>query len=203
MRSAGGQGKNRHMADNEILRWHEEAIDFFTTAVHAVHDDQWDAPTPCADWSVRDLVNHLTVEQLWVPDLVLDGATIADVGEAYDGDQLGDDPVSAWDRASAASYEAFRMPGALDGTVHLSYGDSSASAYCAQMTTDAAVHGWDLARAIGADEKMPEELATACLREVEPYAKGLSKSGLFAPAVKPPAGADDQTKLLCLLGRRP
>ncbi|MCQ4040631.1 TIGR03086 family metal-binding protein [Streptantibioticus rubrisoli] len=191
------------MSEKEILRRHEEAIDFFTTTVRAVRDDQWHAPTPCTEWSVRELVNHLTVEQLWVPDLVLDGSTIADVGDAYDGDQLGDDPVGAWDRASAASYEAFRIPGALERTVHLSYGDTSASAYCAQMTTDAAVHAWDLARAIGADEKMPEGLAAACLREVEPYAKGLSSSGLFEQPVKPPAGADDQTKLLCLLGRRP
>jgi uncharacterized protein (TIGR03086 family) len=189
--------------NDEILRMHGLALDFFSAGVHAVRDDQWDADTPCADWSVRDLVNHLVVEQLWVPPLVRDGATIAQAGDAYDGDQLGDDPVGVWDRSAEEARAAFSEPGALDRTVHLSYGDTPGAAYCGQMTTDAAVHGWDLARAIGADERMPDGLASAALREVEPYAAGLHKSGLFAPPVTPPSGADDRTKLLCLLGRRP
>src|SRR5205807_5787926 len=131
------------------------------------------------EWTVRDLVNHLTVEQLWVPRMVLEGATLDDVGQAYDGDHLGDDPFAAWDRASAAARAAFATPGALNRTVHLSFGDTRASAYCAQMTTDAIVHSWDLARAIGVDDKIPDGLAAAALREVRPYAAGLDKTGLF------------------------
>ena len=71
------------------------------------------------------------------------------------------------------------------------------------MTADAVVHTWDLSRAIGADERLPESLVAAALREVEPYAGALEGSGLFAAPVQPPAGADAQTRLLCLLGRRP
>jgi uncharacterized protein (TIGR03086 family) len=191
------------MADNEILLRHRQALEMFTVRVRAVKEEQWDAPTPCTDWSVRDLVNHLTTEQLWVPRLVRDGATITEVGDAYDGDQLGDNPVASWERAAAAALEAFNEQNALRRTVHLSYGDSSAAAYCAQMTTDAAVHAWDLARATGADERMPDGLADAALREVQPYAHALAKSGLFAASIEPPPDADQQTKLLCLLGRRP
>jgi uncharacterized protein (TIGR03086 family) len=191
------------MADNEILLRHRQALEMFTARVRAVEKGQWDAPTPCTGWSVHDLVNHLTAEQLWVPRLVRDGATIAEVGDAYDGDQLGSDPVAVWERAASAAIEAFNAPDALHRTVHMSYGDSSAAAYCAQMTTDAAVHAWDLSRAIGADERMPDGLADAALREVQPYAHALSKSGLFAVPIEPPPGADQQTKLLCLLGRRP
>jgi uncharacterized protein (TIGR03086 family) len=194
---------NAHTDTTETLRMHGLALDFFSAGVHAVRDDQWDAPTPDTEWSVRDLVNHLVVEQLWVPPLVRDGRTIAQVGDAYDGDQLGDDPVGTWDRVADRTRAAFNEPGALDRTVHLSYADTPGTAYCGQMTTDAAVHGWDLARAVGADERMPDGLASACLREVEPYAAGLHKSGLFAPPVTPPPGADEQTRLLCLMGRRP
>jgi uncharacterized protein (TIGR03086 family) len=191
------------MADNEILHGHRQALGMFTERVRAVREGQWDAPTPCTEWSVHDLVNHLAAEQLWVPRIVRDGATIAEVGDAYEGDQLGDDPVAAWERAATAATEAFNGQDALCRTVHLSYGDSSAAAYCAQMTTDAAVHAWDLARAIGADERMPDELADAALREVQPYAHALAKSSLFSASIEPPPGADQQTKLLCLLGRRP
>ncbi|WP_199834469.1 TIGR03086 family metal-binding protein [Streptomyces sp. NRRL F-5755] len=186
-----------------LLRRHGEAIALFGSRVHRVRDGQWDAPTPCAEWSVRDLVGHLTVEQLWVPRLVRDGATIEEVGDDYDGDQLGDDPAGAWDRAAVAAVAAFSEPGALDRTVHLSSGSSSAAAYCSQMMMDAVVHSWDLSRAIGADEQLPPELASAALREVEPYADALADTSMFADPVTPPPGADDLTRLLCLLGRQP
>ncbi|MGI5472089.1 TIGR03086 family metal-binding protein [Streptomyces sp. CA-132043] len=191
------------MESNDILRRHGEAIDLFGDRVHTVRDDQWDAPTPCADWTVRDLVNHLTAEQLWVPRLVRDGATMDEVGDEFDGDVLGENPVATWDRAAVAAVAAFTEPGALDREVHLSYGTSGAAPYCSQMTMDAVVHAWDLSRAIGASEELPGELVGQALREVEPYAKELSGSGLFAPAIEPPPGADDLTRLLCLLGRRP
>ncbi|QIB42630.1 TIGR03086 family metal-binding protein [Streptomyces aureoverticillatus] len=186
-----------------LLRRHGRALDLFTQRVHTVRADQWDAPTPCADWTVRDLVGHLTVEQLWVPPLVRDGAALADVGDSFDGDELGPDPVASWDTAAEAARAAFEEPGALERTVHLSYGDTPAHDYCAQMITDLVVHSWDLARAIGADERLPDDLVAAAVREVTPYAAELSKTGLFGPAVQPPSGADVQTKLLSLLGRTP
>ncbi|MEV5596562.1 TIGR03086 family metal-binding protein [Streptomyces sp. NPDC052496] len=188
---------------HEILRRHGEAIALFGSRVHRVRKDQWDDPTPCAAWTVRDLVGHLTVEQLWVPRLVRDGATIEEVGDAYDDDQLGADPAGAWGRAAVAAVTAFSEPGALDRTVHLSSGDSTAAAYCSQMMMDAVVHSWDLSRAIRADERLPQELAAAALREVEPYADELAETPMFADPVPPPPGADDLTRLLCLLGRRP
>ncbi|MDK0523238.1 TIGR03086 family metal-binding protein [Streptomyces sp. ML-6] len=187
---------------DEILERHGEALRLFTDRVHAVRDDQWSAPTPCTEWTVRDLVAHLTAEQLWVPSLVTEGRTVAEVGDAFDGDVLGDDPVAAWDRAAAGAREAFAAPGALERTVNLSYGDTPADAYCAQMVTDAVVHAWDLSRAIGADERLPALLVEFARREVGPYAKDLSGSGLFAPPVATPADADPQTALLALLGRR-
>ncbi|MEU3301648.1 TIGR03086 family metal-binding protein [Streptomyces sp. NPDC006678] len=189
--------------DNRLLDRHAEALALFTDRVHAVRPEQWDAPTPCAEWSVRDLVNHVASEQFWVPPLVGEGRTIADVGDAFDGDVLGEHPAVTWDRAASAAKAAFREPGALDRTVTLSYGESTVAAYCSQMVADMAVHAWDLSRGIGADETLPDELVGFTVREVSPYATELVGSGLFGPAVQPPAGADAQTKLLCLLGRRP
>ncbi len=185
-----------------VLARHGEALDLFTQRVHAVRADQWDAPTPCTDWTVRDLVNHLTAEQLWVPPLLRDGATVDSVGDAFDGDMLGPDPVASWDTAAAASRAAFHEPGALDRAVHLSFGETPAPFYCGQMTTDLVVHAWDLSRAIGADETLPEALVEFSLGEIAPYAEELEKSGLFAPPIPPPPGADAQTELLCLVGRR-
>ncbi|WP_455351636.1 TIGR03086 family metal-binding protein [Streptomyces sp. SYSU K217416] len=187
---------------NGLLARHAEVLALFTERVRAVRADQWDAPTPCDEWSVADLVNHLTVEQLWVPPLVTHGRTVEDEGDAFDGDVLGDDPVAAWESAAVAAREAFGAPGALSRTVHLSYGKSRASAYCAQMTADAVIHAWDLSRAIGAPERLPGALVDFTAGEVTPYADGLAETGLFAAPLDPPPGADAQTRLLALLGRR-
>ncbi|MEU1784712.1 TIGR03086 family metal-binding protein [Streptomyces sparsogenes] len=184
-----------------LLARHREALDLFTERVHAVRPDQWDDPTPCTGWTVRDLVNHLAVEQMWVPPLVRDGRTIAEQGDALEGDLLGEDPVATWDEAAAAAREAFTAPGALERTVDLSFGETPAEEYCAQITIDATVHAWDLSRAIGVDERIPKPLVDFSVRAVAPYAAELEKSGMFAAAVEPPSGADAQTKLLALLGR--
>ncbi|AXI76759.1 TIGR03086 family metal-binding protein [Peterkaempfera bronchialis] len=185
----------------EVLRMHAEALASFGRRVRAVGANQWKAPTPCTRWTVRDLVNHLTVEQLWVPPL-MEGATLAEVGDRFDGDQLGDDPVGTWRRAATAARDAVIRHGALDATVHLSAGDTPAVEYCSQLTTDAAVHTWDLARATGGDTRLAPELVAFARREVEPYADQLSAGGLFAPPVEVPDDADEQTRLLALLGRR-
>ncbi|MET9508211.1 TIGR03086 family metal-binding protein [Streptomyces flavidovirens] len=192
---------------NPLLTRHSEALALFGGHVHAVREDQWQAPTPCTDWSVRDLVNHLTVEQLWVPPLVTEQRTTEEGADGAfgfdpDGDALGDDPVAVWDRAATGAREAFTAPGALERTVQLSYGETPCSAYCSQMVADLVVHAWDLARAIGADERLPDDLVNFAVREVGPYSAELEKSGLFAAPVEPPPGADVQTKLLSLLGRR-
>src|SRR3954451_24748645 len=94
----------------------ERAEGRFQSLVHQVTDDKWAAPTPCSDWDVRALVNHLVYEARWAPPL-LEGKTIAEVGDRFDGDLLGDDPRAAYDDAVEAACRAIEAPGALDGTV--------------------------------------------------------------------------------------
>jgi uncharacterized protein (TIGR03086 family) len=93
------------------------------------------AAHPCRDWDVRVLVNHVVGENRWIPPL-LGGSTVADVGDALDGDLLGDDPVSAWHASTVAALDDARAT-ALDRVVHLSFGDMPAEEYLWQLTTDA------------------------------------------------------------------
>lgn len=174
----------------------------FGRRVHQVADGQWENPTPCTEWSVRDLVNHMVAEHLWAP-LLLRGVTLAEVGDRFDGDVLGDDPVGAWERAAADSHEAFHRPGALQGRVHTSMGLLPAEEYGRQMTTDLAVHSWDLARGISADDRLDEDLVALVYDAVLPYADTLADSSVFAPPVPVPRSAPRQDRLVALLGRRP
>lgn len=183
------------------LPQHAAALAEFDRRVERIRPDQWHNPTPCTEWDVRALVDHLVTEQLWVP-LLLDGATTEDVGDRFDGDQLGDDPVAAWKSAAAAAREAFAAPGALHRVVELSYGRRPADGYCQEMTLDLAVHAWDLARGIGAEERLDEDLVAAVLRFVQPQVEQLAGTGLFAAPVPVDDDADTQTTLLALVGRR-
>jgi uncharacterized protein (TIGR03086 family) len=167
-----------------------------------VRPDQWSCATPCTDWDVRVLVNHLVVEQLWVPPLMA-GQTVADVGDRFDGDQLGDDPARAWDEAAAAAHAAFAADGAMDSTVHLSYADRPGREYCMEMLFDAVVHAWDLARALEVDEKLDPELVEQVYAMAESQADMLASSGLFAERVPVPDDADLQSRLIGLTGRKP
>ncbi|MCI0686781.1 MAG: TIGR03086 family metal-binding protein, partial [Sporichthyaceae bacterium] len=138
------------MTDAALQQRFGAAVTEFDGRVRAVRPDQWSAPTPCPDWNVRALVNHLVGELAWMPPL-LAGKTIADVGDQLDGDLLGDDPVAAWDDAVRQASAVVNEPGALDSTVHLSYGQTPAAAYVTEVAADLTVHAWDLARGIGAD----------------------------------------------------
>ncbi|MFC9812559.1 TIGR03086 family metal-binding protein [Streptomyces virginiae] len=185
-----------------LLERHAEALRLFGERVRAVRADQWGAPTPCTEWTVRDLVNHVTGEQLWIPPLVTEGRTVEELGDAFSGDVLGHDAVAAWDRASGAAHAAFAASGALDRTVRLSYGPALGSAYCSELTADCVVHTWDLCRGIGVDDRLPDTLVEFSVKEVMPYADGLAASGMYAEPVDVPPGADAQTRLLAMVGRK-
>src|SRR3954471_20256222 len=75
---------------SELTQRLERATAHFGDLVQKVGSDQWESATPCSDWDVRALVNHLVYEARWAPPL-LAGRTIADVGDQFDGDLLGAD----------------------------------------------------------------------------------------------------------------
>jgi uncharacterized protein (TIGR03086 family) len=186
---------------SDLLLLFRRSVEGFGRHVHAIDAAQWHDATPDTEWDVRMLVNHVTVEQLWVPALV-EGSSVADIGSRFDGDQLGADPVAAWDAAVGASLAAFGAPGRLDGTVSLSSGDKSTAEYCWEMTTDALIHSWDLARGIGGDESLDPELAELVFERTLPVAEHLHETGLFAPPVPVAGDAPLQTRLLAIFGRR-
>jgi uncharacterized protein (TIGR03086 family) len=173
----------------------------FDRRVATIGADQWGLDTPCTEWNVRTLVNHVAVEDLWAPPL-LDGATIDDVGDRFDGDQLGDDPKGSWRAAHDAAVASVDDLPTVDRTVHLSFGDFPASFYITQLIFDHVVHAWDLATAIGADTRLDPELVDFSAREFAAQEDSYRASGSIAERPEIPAGADPQTRLLAMFGRQ-
>ena len=172
----------RQMSSELTSRLVPAAIDAFTDKVSAVPADRWNQPTPDTEWTVRDLVNHVTGEHLWVPHL-LGGETLEQVGDRYDGDVLGDDQVTAWITAADASRKAWLhvQPGLQ---VHLSSGLTPVDEYAAQMHLDLVIHGWDLARGAALDDSIDPDVAQQVLDYVAPLATAWSAAGLFAAPVE-------------------
>jgi len=157
----------------------------------------WHAPTPDVEWDVAALVSHVIEEQQWVP-LLLAGRT---VGEARSRlAPLGSDLVVEWQRYSAAATLAWASVDP-DAQVNLSYDRVPASAYLREQASDVIVHTWDLARAIGADEELGEQLVSAAWTVFASQKDTLQASGLFSSPVPMPEDAPLQSRLLALTGR--
>ena len=181
---------------------HRRAIDDLDATIATIDDADWNRPTACEGWSVRDLLAHLTAEARWAPHL-LAGQTLEEVGDRYDGDVLGADALGAWREASAAERAAVDEPAVLTRGVHTTMGTLPAEVYLTQRVTDLVVHRWDLAQGLGTAATPPEDLATPLLDALTPHADELAGSGLFAPPVPVADDAPAGERLLGLLGRDP
>ncbi|WP_433696563.1 TIGR03086 family metal-binding protein [Nocardiopsis sp. CA-288880] len=183
-----------------LIDLHGTALEEFDRRVRAVGLTDWARPTPCTDWDVHDLVNHLATEQLWVPPL-LGGARMEDVGDRFDGDNLGEEPAATWAVVSREARTAWLGLPSLERTVHLSFGDVPAEVYLWQMTFDLAVHAWDLARAIGADEALDPDLA----KELHAWAsdQDFGPGQMFDAPTPVGPDATPQDRLIALTGRTP
>jgi uncharacterized protein (TIGR03086 family) len=182
----------------DVPTLYQRSVEYFTDRVDAVKDDQWSDPTPCADWDVRSLVNHITYEDLWTVPL-MKGATIEEVGDKFEGDVVGDDPIGSARAAAgdALSTVAEELP--KGGTVHLSFGETPKAEYVMQLAADHLVHGWDLAVATGGDTSMDADLVDAFTTWFDDNEAGYRGAG--AIAARRQLNGDGRHDLLARFGR--
>lgn len=184
----------------DLIESHARALGATGRRIAAVGDSQWDAPSPCEGWSVRELVNHVVSGNWWASELAA-GGTIEGVGDRLDGDLLGDDPVAAYEESAEVADRIWRRPNALEAMCAVSYGPVPGSVYIGHRFVDVLIHGWDVAAATDGDTELDPELVAACWEVVEPQADLLVGSGAFGASREAPADADPQVRLLALLGR--
>jgi uncharacterized protein (TIGR03086 family) len=185
----------------DAVELYRRASDEFAARIRQV-GDRWSAPTPCTEWDVRALVRHMVEEERWAPPLFA-GRTIADVGDSLSGDPLGDDPVRAFDEACSAAVDAVRDEGAMDRTVHLSFGDVPGREYAMQLAADHLIHAWDLAKAVGADTTLDADGVAAIREWFEGAEEAYRAGGAIGPRPAMPEGAGPQDELLVMFGRTP
>ncbi|MBO0867977.1 MAG: TIGR03086 family protein [Micromonosporaceae bacterium] len=194
-----------------ILERFRTASEGFARRLAAVEPHQWTGPTPCSEWNVRQLVNHMARGNLNYVDLAA-GGSAADFIRQRDLDALGDDPVGGYAASVEACAAAFAEPGALDRMVDHPLGRTTGRQALAVRTTDSTIHTWDLARAIGADEDLDPGLVAWIAEHLDQIYAGLVESPVdpasthrffAAPAGTPEPDASRQQQLLHLMGRTP
>ena len=95
----------------------------------------------------------------------------------------GSDPSASARSAAAAALAAASQPGAHERIVHLSFGDFTGSDYLSQVVSDVIIHSWDLARAVGADDRLDPALVTFVDGFLSPQIDAWRNAGAFGPAV--------------------
>jgi uncharacterized protein (TIGR03086 family) len=171
--------------------------------VDAVKEDDLDEPTPCACWRVRDLINHLL-------EATEGFAIIAETGSfpqpPEDNDYTSGDFKATYAEQSARCMAAFSADGVMERMLSLPFGEIPGAAVIGMATTDAFVHGWDLARALGRPTDFDPDLAARMLerarKTILPEFRGPEGAAMFGPEVEVAESAPMADRLAGFLGRQ-
>jgi uncharacterized protein (TIGR03086 family) len=174
----------------DLLDLYEQARAWTTSKV-AGATNKLDARTPCDEWDVRTLMNHMLDTQRYF----VGSARGEDVSPPSPNPPklLGDDPLADFEERCGEIVSTYREPGVIEKT-----GPSLGIAF-----SDLLLHGWDLAKATGQDATMPDGLAEAAYGLIHGKFTDEQRKGLFKPEVKVPDDASPQDRLLAYTGRDP
>jgi uncharacterized protein (TIGR03086 family) len=185
----------------DTLQLLERAIGQMGTIISAIRPGQANRPTPCPQWTVHDLVQHVVGSDLR-------NFTVSARGEAADwraaAEPLGEDWLGQYRAGVGPLLEAWHAAD-LDATVHTRGGDAPMRMRADQQIAELATHGWDLVAATGADAPLDDELAEHSLAwshgVLRPEFRGPDKA--FGVEVPVAADAPAYDRLAGWFGRDP
>ena len=174
----------------DLLDLYSQASEWTVSKVRGA-TEKLDADTPCDEWDVRTLLNHILDTSRYFTDSAVGKEASPPSGEPPD--LLGADPVKQFEDARAKTLEVFGQDGVIEKT----------GASLGIASSDMLLHGWDVARATGQDATMPEGLPDAVFGMIHGRFTDEQRKGIFKPEV--PVGPDPsaQDKLLAYTGRDP
>jgi uncharacterized protein (TIGR03086 family) len=174
------------------------AFDAVAGLISNIRTDQWSAPTPCTDWTVRQVVNHL-IGMNRVFAALLAGQPPLPRPSA---DHVEDDPVGAYCDSAAALQAAFGRPGVLERAYQGPLGTATGADRLKIRLYDLLAHGWDLAQATEQPVDLPDDLAEESLAFARTQLAGQGRQGRFGPAQIVAEQAPAIERLAAFLGRR-
>ncbi|MGW0174502.1 TIGR03086 family metal-binding protein [Rhodococcus sp. NPDC003322] len=178
-----------------IAARYRRRADNLTGTVASVPADRWDSSSPCEGWTARDVLRHL---------IDVHSFPLKPVGLSLPpAPSVDEDPLAAWTRTRDAVLEILDDPQRAGLEYDSSLGRTSVAAtFDSFLGFDLAIHRWDIAHATGVDETIPAEDLAAAAALADRMGEQIRSSGVCGPAVEVPADADEQTRILAVLGRR-
>jgi uncharacterized protein (TIGR03086 family) len=174
-------------------------LPMLTNIVGRIDPSQLANPTPCAKFTVRDVLDHMIAgATMFAPAFrgaaPPDGAAASTSAESH--------PAARFRAAMAELLDAVNSPGALERTVETPFGPMPGDAFARFVAFDGLIHGWDLASATGQQYDPPRAVVVA----VDAFARqalqpSMRDGDTFAAEQEPPAGADELTALVAFSGR--
>ncbi|WP_214401283.1 TIGR03086 family metal-binding protein [Pseudonocardia lacus] len=194
------------MSENTVTTWTtlSEAHEALRTAVRGVAAEDWNRPTPCAQWNVTQVLQHAAGDQVGFAAAITGGPWPSEDPFTPSGTLEGS-PLAVAEEAMKASAAAWATIGkdVQEVPVPVPPGTLPAPVGVGACALDAAVHAWDIALATGQPSPLTPGLARELMDVARRIVEPLRDFGAYAPALDAQAGDDDVAELLRYLGRRP
>jgi uncharacterized protein (TIGR03086 family) len=166
--------------------------------VEATSAEQYGDPTPCTDWTVRDLVAHLIAGNVKYVEIGRGEEWARGAPEVV----LDDDPGAMYRRTMDDLLGAWGQPGVLDRETALPVGRGRAELALYLHLGETLVHGWDLARATGQALPWEAGVVEASLTQITSWLPPQRPPGSpFSDATPVAADAAPIDRLAAYLGR--
>lgn len=160
--------------------------------VAGVRPDQLSSPTPCTEWNVQAVLDHMAGTLNWVASS-LSGTPPAKTKGS----------LPSFDAGVAAISKAARAAGVLEKKIKGPMGEMPGQVFLMIGLSDTLIHGWDLAKATGQDTKLDPKNVEVVYGFMKMQAEGARACKALGPEVKVPDNASAQDRLLGLCGRKP
>ncbi|MBI3743340.1 MAG: TIGR03086 family protein [Chloroflexi bacterium] len=160
--------------------------------VAGVKPAQLTSPTPCSEWNVQALLDHMVGTLNFVASSLSGTPSTKAAGS-----------LQAFDAGVAAVSKAARVPGVLEKKVKSPMGEMPGQVFLMIGISDTLIHGWDLAKATGQDTKLDPKNVELVHGFMSMQAEAARKRKALGPEVKVPEHASAQDKLMGMVGRKP
>jgi len=177
----------------------QRVIDETTVVIDNIAPDQLGNPNPCAEWTVRDVLNHITNGAAMFAMSAEQGSVSDELMAQITG---GGDYKGAWRAATTVAIAAAAQPGALEKTVTLPFGEMTVGAFLNYVIFDLTTHATDLARATGQTITNTDLLEAALEAGHQTVGPGMRQPGVFDPEQPVSADAPIVDRLQAFAGRR-
>ena len=172
------------------------AVVAFEEKVRATPPDRWLAPSPCEGWTASDVLRHCIGNVRGVVAALRGDDFMTARGEAIDGDLL-----DAWASGRDALVTVLSER-AVPAEIVVGGRTIGIAAVLDGVMRDLVIHAWDLARAAGVDERLPDGVVRDAIAAMAQVTDDRRVPGGYGPVRPVAETADDLTRLLALSGRR-